>query len=175
MSNALNKMTTELWKLRTNSNERKKTKRKILKSHWGNQRNELCILSTVRYFAHVNYTDRNEIYMHYCTNECRWVRKRMCACVHVCALCVVSERAIVWMYTYMDMFKWTGMEIFEIPNHRWKRVSSLIRSTLSYTLQTLDLMVRWHQILLNKNRDTLRSSHKGKSTILTVPKTFENE
>lgn len=84
MSNALNKMTAELWKLRTNSSE-KKNKKKKLKSHWGNQRNELCILSTVRYFAHVNYTDRNEIYMHYCTNECihthKCMRMRMCACV----------------------------------------------------------------------------------------------
>lgn len=141
-------------------------KRKKLKSYWGNQRNELCILSTVRYFAHVNYTDRNEIYI------CTIVRMNVCVFVHVC---VVSERAIVYIYTYMDMFKWIEMEIFEIPNHRWKRVPSLIRSTLSYTLQMLDLMVRWHQILLNKNRDTLRSSHKGKSTILTVPKTFENE
>lgn len=165
MSNALNKMTAELWILRTTAMKREKKEK--IKITLGQPEKWALYFKHSEVFCPCKlYRSKRNIYMHYCTNECRWVR--MCACV-------VSERTILWMYTYMDMFKWTGMEIFEIPNHRWKRVSSLIRSTLSYTLQTLDLMVRWHQILLNKNRDTLRSSHKGKSTILTVPKTFENE
>lgn len=93
MSNALNKMTAELWKLRTTAMKRKKTE-KELKSYWGNQRNELCFLSTVRYFAHVNYTDRNEIYI------CTIVRMNVCVYVCMCALWV-KERLYKFIHIWI--------------------------------------------------------------------------
>lgn len=57
------------------------------------------------------------------------------------------------------VYKWTGMEIFEKFQTNVENVFGCWYGRPHYRMhcERLDFMVRWHQILLNKNRDTLRT------------------
>lgn len=92
--------------------------------------------------------------------------------VWMCVLCPCKLYRSKWyVYVYINEVKW---RFSEYETQCWKRVSSLIHSTLCERVLRVVLMVRYNVMasnpLQNKNRNTRcikKNHHKSRSTLLT--------